>query len=151
MPVPPENPLELLPHAEPFRFLTRVTELTPGATGKAEWDLSGEEDFFRGHFPGAPVVPGVLLTEAAAQLSGLVAWSGSKSAKNARPDGVRLAQANMKFPGAATPPSTISISAEFVRELGPLCILRAEVRCADKTIAEGTITLARVTDDEEHA
>ena len=143
---PAANPLDLLPHGEPFRFLTRVITLTERESGVAEWDLSGEEDFFRGHFPGAPIVPGVLLTEAAAQLCGLVACSpegdSASGPGGVRLDRVRLAQSNMKFPAAATPPTTIVLHAEYVRAIGPLSLLSVRAESGSVVVAEGSITLA---------
>ena len=67
------DPLERLPHGPEFRFITRLTSAKPGEEATGVWEVSGEEPFFKGHFPGNPLVPGVLLTEALAQLSGLAA------------------------------------------------------------------------------
>ncbi|MBO29910.1 MAG: 3-hydroxyacyl-ACP dehydratase FabZ [Actinomycetota bacterium] len=66
MPFPP--PIEVIPHRPPFLFLTEVTALTPGVTATGYWDLTGEEDFFAGHFPDRPTLPGVLQCESIAQL-----------------------------------------------------------------------------------
>src|SRR5471030_2156688 len=67
--------LKLLPHGAEFRFIDRLTSLNPGQYGEGEFTLRGDEPFLRGHFPGEPIFPGVLLVEAAAQLSGVVAQS----------------------------------------------------------------------------
>ena len=62
--------IDRLPHRPPFRFVTELRCVDPSAF-EAVWSVSGEEDFFRGHFPGEPIVPGVLITEALAQTAGL--------------------------------------------------------------------------------
>ncbi len=70
-----EKALSFLPHGPEFRFVDRVIELDPGKQGRGEYTLRGNEDFLRGHFPGAPLMPGVLVAEAGAQLAGVVAQS----------------------------------------------------------------------------
>ena len=56
----------ILPHREPFLMIDRVTELKPGTSAVAEKDIVATDDVFRGHFPGHPVFPGVLILEALA-------------------------------------------------------------------------------------
>jgi 3-hydroxyacyl-[acyl-carrier-protein] dehydratase len=71
-----EQILEILPHRYPFLLVDRVVELEPGARIKAFKNVTANEEFFNGHFPGQPVMPGVLIIEAMAQA---VAILGSKS------------------------------------------------------------------------
>ncbi len=65
------RPEDILPHRPPFLFVDEITALTPGESASGLWRLTGTEAFFRGHFPGRPLLPGVLMVEAMAQLGGI--------------------------------------------------------------------------------
>lgn len=76
---------EYLPHRYPFLLLDRVTELEPGSSVKGYKNITMNEALFNGHFPGQPIFPGVLMLEAMAQVSGVLAFE----TKGTRPaDGV---------------------------------------------------------------
>lgn len=72
---------DFLPHRYPFLLVDRVLEFTPGETIRGYKNVSINEPFFNGHFPGHPIMPGVLIVEAMAQLSGVLAFE----TKNIRP------------------------------------------------------------------
>jgi len=67
--------LELLPHRYPFLLVDRVVKLEQGKSLSAIKNVSINEPFFQGHFPGQPVMPGVLILEALAQATGLLAFA----------------------------------------------------------------------------
>jgi len=71
------DPLEVLPHRPPFLFVDEVVRLEPGVGAAGRWRLDGDEDFFAGHFPGRPVMPGVLMLEAMAQTAALLTFSSA--------------------------------------------------------------------------
>lgn len=73
-------PAAVLPHRPPFLFLDEVTALVPGERAEGYWRTTGEEAFFGGHFPGRPTLPGVLMTEALAQLGAYAVLSDERMA-----------------------------------------------------------------------
>lgn len=72
------KPEDVLPHRAPFLFIDEIVEIDPGRRAKARWKLTGNEAFFAGHFPGRPVLPGVLQVEALAQCGGLTLWGDER-------------------------------------------------------------------------
>jgi 3-hydroxyacyl-[acyl-carrier-protein] dehydratase len=76
----PIDVTELLPHREPFLFVTEVVAIVPGERAAARWVLTGEEPFFAGHFPGRPTLPGVLQVEALAQVGALAVLADERYA-----------------------------------------------------------------------
>ena len=74
------KPSTLIPHRAPFLFVDQITSLDPGQSASGTWHLTGEEEFFVGHFPGRPTLPGVLMCEAIAQVGAIAILSDAKFA-----------------------------------------------------------------------
>ena len=74
------DPVGLLPHRPPFRFVDAVDELEPGERVVARYRVTGDEDFLAGHFPGNPIFPGVIQLEALAQAGAIALLSDERYA-----------------------------------------------------------------------
>jgi len=150
-----QNPADLarllgtLPHRPPFRFVSSLDALEPGKSTRGVWHILGDEDFFRGHFPDAPLVPGVLIAEALAQVSGLAWLSGTKEAIGMP---ARLAQVNVKILTGITPPASITLESTLAKEMGSLAMFDVRASIAQETgqmtIATGLIVLTKAMPDE---
>lgn len=138
---PPTDWLAQLPHGEAFRFVSRVTEVRPGEMARGVWSLKGDEPFFAAHFPGKPIVPGVLIAEALAQISGLAGPTGSGSQG-------KLAQIDLRFEQAVQPPVEIALESKITRVLGPLQMCEVTARVGSFTVASGSLTLQRGSGDK---
>jgi 3-hydroxyacyl-[acyl-carrier-protein] dehydratase len=135
-----DKALSFLPHGPEFRFLDRLTALDPGRCGRAEYKIRGDEPFLRGHFPGEPIFPGVLLVEAAAQLAGVVAQSDP-----AIPPlpGLKLAALRqVKILGAAKPGQTLALEAQITGRMGNLIQAKASGSVAGTIVMTAELTLA---------
>jgi 3-hydroxyacyl-[acyl-carrier-protein] dehydratase len=136
-----EEVLKLIPHRAPFLFVDRVSELVPGDRILGERQLRPEEAFFEGHFPGAPIMPGVLIGEALAQASGLLAGHGQVPAPM-----FHLVAVNLKFGGTARPGDTLKLKSRAGTSLGGLHQFQVEASTGSVVVASGTLMLARVGD-----
>jgi 3-hydroxymyristoyl/3-hydroxydecanoyl-(acyl carrier protein) dehydratase len=139
--------LPILPHRPPFLFVDRVTELEPHKSIVAERLLRPEEAYFAGHFPGHAVMPGVLITEALAQTSGLLIGLSdfvSSDAPPEKPKAFSLAVTNIKFNRSAVPGDTLVLRATADRVFGGLFCFMVEARVGEGVVASGSLTLARV-------
>ncbi len=131
----PLDPLACgLPHREPFLFLDAIVARVPGELARGHKTFLAQEPFFAGHFPGDPLVPGVILTEALAQISGVVLGV----------PGLRLAAIrSMKFLRPVRPGERLELAARYSGEAGKLILFEARASVGEETAAEGTLVLAR--------
>ena len=137
----PKDWLAMLPHGEAFRFVSRVTEVRPGESARGVWILKGDEPFFAAHFPGKPIVPGVLIAEALAQISGIAGPTDSGSQG-------KLAQIDLRFEQAVQPPAEIELESKVTRVLGPLQMCEVTARVGSFVVATGSLTLQRGDGDK---
>ena len=137
---------EILPHRSPFLFVDRIMELKAGEKIIAEKDILGDEFFFAGHFPGNPIMPGLLVSEALAQTSGLLlglTWNEKgESGVQKRRGLLYLANINMKFSSPAGPEETLRLEAILKKEYGRLFLFDVAANVEDRPIAAGTLALA---------
>lgn len=142
-----EDLLSILPHRPPFLFVDRVTELEPGKRIVAERLLRADEPQFTGHFPGRPILPGVLVTEALAQASGLLLGLSEKLTSTAPPERPKmffLAGNNMKYSHPAEPGDRLELRAQADGSFAGLFRFKVEASAGRNLIASGSLTLASV-------
>ena len=137
---PGKDPLEFLPHGPEFRFLDRLVSLTPGREGVGEYRVRGDEPFLRGHFPGDPILPGVLLVEAAAQLAGVVAQSDPALTPLA---GLKLtALRGVKILGAARPGDVVRLQASVIGRLSHMIQAQARAFVGNTLVLTAELSLS---------
>ena len=132
--------LRSLPHGPEFRFVDRLISLVPGKTGVGEYRVRGDEYYLRGHLPGEPILPGVLLVEAGAQVAGMVAQEDP-----ANPSMPRLkltALRAVKILGSARPGDTLRIEATITGRLGFLVQAQASASISGVTVMSAELTLS---------
>jgi 3-hydroxyacyl-[acyl-carrier-protein] dehydratase len=129
-----------LPHRPPFVFVRELIATDPGASAECLTSFAADDPMFAGHFPGNPVVPGVLLTEALAQTAGIAAASGYP--EDGRPLFLLSAIRGMKFHRAARPDETIRLRAEKLAQVGDLLQFSVRATVDDAPVAEGQLVLS---------
>lgn len=131
--------MEILPHRYPFLLVDRITECVAGKYAKGYKNLSMNEAFFQGHFPGNPIFPGVLQLEAMAQCSApilmLMPEFEGKLALYAGVDGVR-------FKNIVRPGDRFEMEVELVKVKGPICKAHGVGKVDGKVCVEADMTFA---------
>ena len=134
--------LAALPHGPSFRFVDELTSLEPGQHGEGRYTVRGDEAFLTGHFPGNPLMPGVILIEALAQLGGVVAQSDPNLPPLA--DVKLTAVRGAKIMGSAVPGEILTIRAEVAGRMGGLVQVQGEVRAGARMLLTAQVTLSGV-------
>ena len=133
-----------LPHRPPFVFVRELLACDPGISAECATTFESDDPMFAGHFPGNPLVPGVVLTEALAQTAGIAA--ATAHAENARPLFLLSAIRGMKFFHAVRPQERIVLRAEKLAEVGDLLQFKAEALVNGKQVAAGQLVLSVAPD-----
>ena len=128
--------MEILPHRYPFLLIDKVLELTPGARAVGLKNVTANEPFFQGHFPGNPIMPGVLIVEAMAQVAGV---AGLSLEQNKGKLGMFAGIDNMKFRNRVVPGDTLIMEAEFISSKMGVSRVKVCAKVDGKVAAEGEI------------
>jgi len=131
------DPLSRLPHGASFRFVDRVLEMTPGKRVVALKNVTIGDPHLQGHFPGNPLMPGVLLVEAMAQTAGLLLSEGSSALL------AQIREARFRRP--VVPGDQVRIEAERLGGLGGLHRFAVKASVDDAPVAEAEIVLAETS------
>lgn len=128
---------EILPHRWPMLMIDRVDRVEPGLRATGVKNVSATEPWFQGHFPDEAVLPGVLVTEALAQLSGVVfALAG------AGPIGYLAGVRSMRFRRPVRPGDSLRLATERSAGGRGFCEYKVSARVDGSVVAEGSITVA---------
>jgi 3-hydroxyacyl-[acyl-carrier-protein] dehydratase len=129
----------IIPHRDPFLFLDEVLELEPGVRVLARKSVRGDEWFFPGHFPGRPIMPGVIMVEALAQAGAVAVLSEEENrGKLALFAGID----DVRFKRIVEPGDELTLSCEIESVRGPIGRGRAVARVGDELAVRGTLTFA---------
>ncbi len=131
--------LSLLPHRYPFLLVDRVLELVPGQRAVAYKNVTINEPFFNGHFPGEPVMPGVLIVEALAQVGAMAVLSEPQNAgKLALFAGIN----NFRFKKVVYPGDRLELEVSLTGKRGPVGKGEAVARVDGELVASGELWFA---------
>ena len=131
--------MEIIPHRQPFLLIDRVTEMVPGQSIKGYKNISYNEPYFAGHFPGEPVMPGALIVEALAQTGAVAILSKEENkGKTAYFAGINSA----KFKKKVLPGDVLILETEIIKEKGPIGVGSGKAYVDGKLVCQAELTFA---------
>ena len=130
---------QILPHRPPMLLVDRITDLVPFKSATGIKCVTMNEPFFLGHFPGHPIMPGVLLLEGMAQVGGVaMLYPAEHRGKIALFGGME----NVKFKRPVVPGDVVVTKAELVRVRGVFGVLHADAYVEDELVASADFKFA---------
>lgn len=135
----------LLPHRYPFLLVDRVLEWQPDRRIVGIKNVTVNEPFFQGHFPGRPVMPGVLILEAMAQVGGLLSFKSLGEAK--KPVVYLTGIDGAKFRKPVVPGDRIRFEIDVVKKRPPFWKMQGKAFVEDELVCEAEVT-AMVTEEK---
>ena len=136
--------LQILPHRYPFVLVDRITELIPGQSIRGHKMVTFSEPWFQGHFPGQPIMPGVLIIEALAQAGGILAYA-SEPFDAATSLMYFLGIDKAKFRHTVTPGDRLDLAVEVLHHRSNVWKLKGEAT-VDGTLCAQAELLASIVD-----
>ena len=131
--------MEIIPHRQPFLMIDTIEELEPGKRAVGKKCVTYNETFFAGHFPGEPVMPGVLIVEALAQTGALAILSQPDfKGKTAYFGAIN----NARFKQKVVPGDVLMLELEIVRQKGPIGVGTAKATVNGKVAVQAELTFA---------
>jgi 3-hydroxyacyl-[acyl-carrier-protein] dehydratase len=137
----------LLPHRYPFLLVDRVVEIVPGQKIVAFKNVTMNEPFFNGHFPGHPVMPGVLILEALAQASAILAYK-TENMDPTRSVSYLMGVDGARFRKPVVPGDRLQLNVEVLRHKGAVWKTKGTATVEGTRVAEGEF-LATVVDKDK--
>lgn len=133
--------MEVIPQRAPFLMIDKVEELIPGKSCTAYKNVCINEPHFNGHFPGNPIMPGVLIVESLAQTGAMAILSLEQNkGKNALFAGID----KMRFKKQVIPGDTLKLEVSIIKQKGPIGVGEAIATVDGKVAAKGELTFAIV-------
>ncbi len=131
----------IIPQREPFLMIDEVEEYIPGESCTAYKYVNEDEYYFKGHFPGSPIMPGVLMVEALAQTGAVAILSMEENkGKNALFGGID----KLKFKKMVTPGDKLKLEVKIIKKKGPIGIGEAIATVGGKVAVKGELTFVIV-------
>jgi len=135
--------MKLLPHRYPFLLVDRIADLQPGVSATGVKNVTINEPFFQGHFPGQPIMPGVLIIEAMAQVAGVMAFRSGVEGKAV----YFMSIDNAKFRRPVVPGDQVIMDIKVLKQRGNVWRFSGTATVEGKLVSEAEFT-AMVTDKE---
>ncbi len=133
-----EEIMKLLPHRYPFLLLDRLEIEIPGEKGMGLKNVTMNEEFFQGHFPNNPVMPGVLQVEAMAQTAGAIVAAAASGEKT--PDVLFMSIDGVKFRKPVKPGDQLKMHVEKVQSRRNVYVFKGKTMVDDKVVSEAEFT-----------
>ena len=131
----------IIPQRDPFLMIDEVKEYVPGESAIAYKNVNEQEWYFKGHFPGNPIMPGVLIAESLAQTGAVAILSMDENkGKNALFGGID----KMKFKRKVVPGDRLKLEVKIIKRKGPIGVGEAIATVNENIVAKGELTFALV-------